>query len=154
MEETTYRRNVAAILINGKGEILIAERIGVPGAWQFPQGGADEGETDEQTLAREIEEELGLDPSKYKIVEKRDGYQYRFPGGKIKKGRFHGQDQAYFLCRFLGTDADIDLDAHKPEFGRFCWIPPERFRRAWLPPFKRDVYAAVLRDFFGVGLRG
>ena len=44
--------NVAAILRNARGRILVCERLGVAGAWQFPQGGIDDGETPEQALAR------------------------------------------------------------------------------------------------------
>ena len=40
-----YRPNVAAIIVNGDGNLLICERSNVPGAWQFPQGGVDDGES-------------------------------------------------------------------------------------------------------------
>ena len=53
-----YRLNVAAILRNGAGKILIGERKDRSGAWQFPQGGVDEGETLAQALVRELREEI------------------------------------------------------------------------------------------------
>src|SRR5438067_8221410 len=55
-----YRLNVAAILQNREGKILVCERADATGAWQFPQGGVDEGETLEAALARELVEEIGL----------------------------------------------------------------------------------------------
>ena len=52
--EFIYRENVAAILRNRRGEILVCERLDHAGAWQFPQGGIDAGETPEQALVREV----------------------------------------------------------------------------------------------------
>lgn len=147
-KEPKYRANVAAILRHRDGRILICERIHVRNAWQFPQGGVDEGESLEQALVRELGEEIGLAPGEFRIVEKRGGYRYRFPSGR-KKG-FEGKEQTYFLCDFLASDDRIDLETHVPEFRKWKWIAPSEFRRAWLPPMKLDVYAQVFRDFFQV----
>ena len=40
-----YRPNVAILLVREDDKILVCERLKVKGAWQFPQGGVDEGET-------------------------------------------------------------------------------------------------------------
>ena len=53
-KEKNYRPNVAAIILSpsypAKCEVLIASRIDVSGAWQFPQGGIDDGETPKEAL--------------------------------------------------------------------------------------------------------
>lgn len=148
-----YRPNVAAILRNAQKQILVAERINVAGAWQFPQGGVDEGETHDQALVRELEEEIGVTPNLIRIVEQRGGYRYSFAKGRLKYGLFGGQEQTYYLCDYLGTDADIRLDATHQEFATFKWIEPAAFRLQWVPRFKRAVYMAVFRDFFGLELQ-
>jgi putative (di)nucleoside polyphosphate hydrolase len=143
----SYQKNVAGILRNRDGKILICERLHIPGAWQFPQGGVDEGETVEQALKRELGEEISLDPGDFRIVEKRDGYRYLFTAGK-KRGH-DGKDQTYFLCDFLADDSKINVKTEHPEFSAWKWIAPSAFRREWLPAMKADVYAAVFEDFFG-----
>lgn len=153
-EEEYYRPNVAALLVNREGRLLIAERIRQRGAWQFPQGGVDEGEDKQAALLREMREEIGVAPSLVEIVMSKPGYRYRFPETMRRYGRNVGQEQTYFLCRFLGVDRDINLRTGKPEFRRFRWIAPHEFQLSWLPPFKREVYRKVMSDFFGVVLEG
>jgi len=151
-DEEYYRPNVAALLVNAEGRLFIAERIRHRNAWQFPQGGVDSGEGDEEALIRELKEEIGVAAGLVEIVMRRGGYRYRFPDEMRRYGRNVGQEQTYFLCRYLGTDRDINLSTGHPEFRRFRWIAPHEFRLEWLPEFKREVYRKVMRDFFGVVL--
>ena len=147
-----YRPNVAAILQREDGNIFIAERISIQGAWQFPQGGVDEGETAEQALFRELAEEIGVPREKLSILSSRTGYRYAFSKGRLKYGIYGGQEQTYYLCRFTGTDADFNLAATHQEFANFRWIKPQEFDLAWTPKFKRNVYRQVMKDFFQVEL--
>ena len=148
MSEPKLKANVAAILRNAEGKILICERLQIRNSWQFPQGGVDDGETVAQALTRELWEEIGIDPEDFRIVEKRSGYRYLFPSGR-KKGH-DGKDQTYFLCDFIGSDSKINVQTEHPEFRAWKWIDPASFKREWLPSMKLDVYAVVFRDFFGV----
>jgi putative (di)nucleoside polyphosphate hydrolase len=147
-----YRPNIAAILQDDRGRILVAERIGISGAWQFPQGGIDPGEKKTEALKREVREELGLAETCYQPLFSRSGYRYEFPRDHGRRGSWTGQEQTYVLCRFLGTDADIDLRQDDPEFVDFRWIFPHEFQLVWLPEFKRGVYRQVFRDFFDIDL--
>jgi putative (di)nucleoside polyphosphate hydrolase len=149
--EALYQANVAAILRNARGRILVCERLEPRGAWQFPQGGVDPGETHEQAIRRELWEEIGVSPSAIRIVDRRGPYRYLFERGREKKG-FHGKEQLYFLVEFAGEEAPIDVDTKHPEFRDFRWIAPEEFRIKWLPSMKREVYRAVFRDFFAIKL--
>ncbi len=148
---STYRLNVAAILRDPRnGKIFIGERIDHPGSWQFPQGGVDKGEDLIAALYREVQEEIGVGRELYELVACRTDYRYKFPKGKLKKGKYCGQNQTYFLCDFHGRDEQINLQAHHPEFSRFCWIEPAEFTLAWVPRFKRLVFSRVFHDFFGI----
>ncbi len=153
-----YRPNVAALLMNADGKLLVCERSKTPGAWQFPQGGIDEGETAEQALLREIEEETGYEPDDFEIMLSRGNYRYDYPEEvreqvKVKRGEsFIGQEQTYFLCALYPGSGVPKLDDR--EFSRYKWIWPEKFELGWLPSFKREVYKAVLKDFFRIDLEG
>ena len=58
--DSAYRPSVGIMLFNRKGLVFVARRIDTPGdAWQMPQGGIDKGESPEQAVLRELEEETG-----------------------------------------------------------------------------------------------
>jgi putative (di)nucleoside polyphosphate hydrolase len=149
-----FRPNVAALIVKPDGALLICERWTVPGAWQFPQGGVDAGETPESALFREVREEVGLEPKHYQVIAQKAGYRYLYPEDvrqkKLKKHGFHGQEQTYYLCHLHSNSTPINVDQKGREFRAYRWIDPEEFDLDWLPSFKRDVYRQVMLDFFQV----
>jgi putative (di)nucleoside polyphosphate hydrolase len=151
-----FRPNVAALIVDADGKLLVCERSNVPGAWQFPQGGVDEGESPSAALVREVREEVGLPKSAYRIVGFRDGYRYLYPEDvrrrKLRKHGFHGQEQTYFLCRLEPGAPPINVDQKPREFGDYRWINPADFDLQWVPEFKRDVYRQVMQEFFALQL--
>lgn len=143
-------------MVKPEGQLLVCERWTIPGAWQFPQGGVDHGESEEQALFREVREEIGLSPHHYRIIARRDGYRYLYPeevrSKKMRKHGCHGQEQTYFHCILESDAPEVDVNQRPREFVAHRWILPEEFDLEWLPPFKRDVYRQVMRDFFNVEL--
>lgn len=147
-----FRPNVAALILNPAGDLLVCERSTIPGAWQFPQGGIDPGESPAQALAREVREEVGLPPDSYQVLATRGGFRYLYPEEvrrrKLRKHGFHGQEQTYFLCQLLPDAPPINVDQKPREFSAYQWIQPADFNLLWVPDFKRDVYRQVMREFF------
>ena len=147
-----YRPAVAAILQDRSGRILICERADTPGAWQFPQGGIEAGEAPLAALKREVLEEISLPRNTYSIGCVRGPYRYQFPAGVTKKG-FRGQAHHYFRLRLRVAKGMVNVAGANAEFRSTCWIRPDEFNLAWLPPMKRRTYRRVLQDFFGVTVK-
>jgi len=145
--EKPYRPCVVGIFVQGE-TVLVAQRSGLKGgAWQFPQGGVEEGETHEQALYREIKEELGCNEFEV-VAEYPQLLAYDFPAdmpAKIAK-TYRGQIQKWFICRYLsGKGPDLSLATDK-EFSAFKWVPaPEALQDAIY--WKKQVYTEVLSYF-------
>ena len=146
-----YRRGVGVMLLNREGKVFVGARIdNSDEAWQMPQGGIDKGEEPWATALRELEEETGIAPH---LVEKISGtperLKYDLPADlqpKLWGGKWKGQDQDWFLCRFRGSDADVNIATAHPEFREWKWIPPEQLPEL-IVPFKRELYRRLLQEF-------
>ena len=68
MKGKNYRKGVGMVIVNREDQFFLGKRIGAD-AWQFPQGGIDEGETPEVALYRELFEETGLEKDKVEIID-------------------------------------------------------------------------------------
>ncbi|WP_375380873.1 RNA pyrophosphohydrolase [uncultured Sphingomonas sp.] len=148
-----YRPCAGILLVNRAGRVFVGQRIDTTQAgWQMPQGGIDPGEEPRTAAIRELGEETGITPDLIELVaEAPEPLTYDLPPeliGKAWKGRYRGQRQWWFLFRFTGADARIDLATPHPEFRAWRWADP-----AELPglavPFKRQLYADVLAAFAG-----
>ena len=153
MSELPYRLCAGFMLFNNEGRVFVGQRIETRahGTWQMPQGGIDPGEDDKAAALRELAEETGIPAEKVEVIARASQpMRYDLPPdlvGKVWKGRFRGQEQHWFLGRFLGTEADIDLGAHDPpEFNAYRWIEPAELPER-IVPFKRAVYQALVDEF-------
>lgn len=142
------RPNVALLIVNPQGAVLLGERADFPGFWQFPQGGIKPGESAPQAALREAREETSLPPRALQIVCSFGPYRYLLPPELQKKG-WSGQEQTYFLMR-LNTPAFHGEPTPREEFRRLLWLPPAEYQLRWAPPFKREVYRCVFDEIFGL----
>ena len=139
------------MLINADRQVWVGARIdNTDDAWQMPQGGIDEGEEPWATALRELEEETGIPPHLVeRLSECPERLRYDLPEelrGRLWGGKWIGQDQDWFLARFLGTDEDVNIATHDPEFREWRWIEPERLPEL-IVPFKRDLYRRIIDHF-------
>lgn len=146
-DSNKYRPNVAAVVVDAAGRILVGERVKWRDSWQFPQGGLDPHESPEEGLWRELFEEISLEPGDYAVEARCGPFRYRFPVGWAKKG-YDGQEQHYFRLRLLAPASKVNVHTAHPEFRAARWIDPAEYRLAWLPEMKHAVYREVFREFF------
>ena len=144
-----YRLNVGIILANAAGRLFWGKRVGHD-AWQFPQGGVDSYETLEETLYRELAEEVGLCSEDVELLGVTRRWLYydlppRFQR-RHQKPLCIGQRQKWFLLRLLSSEDKIRFDANgSPEFDDFRWVD------YWHPPeqvisFKQEIYRSALGE--------
>ena len=145
-----FRANVGIVICNNQGQVFWARRYGQH-SWQFPQGGVDQGETAEQTMYRELNEEVGLKPEDVEIIaSSKHWLRYKLPKRLIRRDSSPvciGQKQKWFLLKLRCPDEDVDLSkTNHPEFDDWRWVS------YWYPvrqvvSFKRDVYRRVMKEF-------
>ena len=149
IDQEGYRPNVGIVILNKHNQVLWAKRV-AEDAWQFPQGGINEGESLEEAMYRELMEEVGLGPDHVKILGKtKDWLRYEVPKQWVRRdgtSRYKGQKQIWFLLKFVGNDSDVLLtNSDKPEFDSWRW---DDF---WSPlkqviDFKREVHEKALNE--------
>ncbi len=144
-----YRPCVGIVLLNSRGEVFVGRRLDTRyDAWQMPQGGIDAGEEPRQAALRELAEEIGTNEVEI-IAETEDWLDYDLPGelmGEVWGGAYRGQTQKWFVARFKGEDADIDIDTALPEFREWKWAPFDELP-ANIVPFKRRIYETLVERF-------
>ena len=150
-DEKGYRRGVGVMLLNRAGKVFVGARIdNTDEAWQMPQGGIDAGEEPWATALRELEEETGIAPELVeRIATCPERMKYDLPPElrcKLWGGKWRGQNQDWYLARFLGTDADVNIRTEHPEFREWKWVEPRQLPDL-IVPFKRELYRRLLREF-------
>jgi putative (di)nucleoside polyphosphate hydrolase len=149
-----YRPCVGVMLANREGLVFVGRRIdqrpNEGDAWQMPQGGVDAGEEAAAAAVRELGEETGIGPDLFDIIARSaEEHAYDLPDeliGKLWGGRYRGQVQRWFLARFKGSDDDINLETHHPEFNAWQWVASDQLVDL-IVPFKRALYRKVVEEF-------
>jgi 8-oxo-dGTP diphosphatase len=106
-------RTVAGVVKNNKGEILCTLRDKgkydyVSFKWEFPGGKIEDGETNEETLTRELHEELDIDVKIEKFIYQ---VEHDYPD-------FH-LSMTLYECRLLTEE--IKMNVHK----EIKWMTPK-----------------------------
>ena len=92
----------------------------------------------------ENEEETSI--KNIKLIKELDGLiEYELPPhllGLIWKGKYRGQEQKWFVVRFVGKDNEINIKTKNPEFYEWKWIDLENITDL-VVDFKLHVYEDV-----------
>ncbi len=112
----------ACALVDQDGRILLAQRPegkSLAGLWEFPGGKVEQGETPEETLVRELEEELGIEtkvPCLAPLTFASHTYE-----------TFHLLMPLYVCRRYEGIPRGMEGQAIK-------WVKPQALRHYPMPP--------------------
>ena len=140
-----FRNGVGIVVLNKNNKVFVAKRIdNQKNFWQMPQGGVDKNESYLSAAYRELEEETSI--KNVNLIKELDGLiSYDLPKsllGIIWKGKYRGQEQKWFLMRFLGQDSEINIKTKHPEFCEWKWIDLENITDL-VVDFKLHVYEDV-----------
>jgi 8-oxo-dGTP diphosphatase len=120
---------VAGVLTDVRGRILLARRTAgrdLAGAWEFPGGKVEQGETAFQALDRELHEELGI---RVLAAEPFISVPQAYPSKRIVL-------DVHTVTAFEGTPRGRERQA-------LAWAPPEKLSSYPMPPADRPVVAAI-----------
>jgi len=139
------RSGVGIVVLNKDNKVFVAKRIdNQKNFWQMPQGGVEKDENYLAAAYRELEEETSI--KNVELIKELDGLvSYLLPKnllGVIWKGKYRGQQQKWFVMRFLGKDEEINIKTKNPEFCEWKWADLENITDLVID-FKLHVYENV-----------
>ena len=124
----------AAALVDVDGRVLLCRRPegkSLAGLWEFPGGKVEAGETPEQCLIRELNEELGIEVKQACLAP--------FVFASHTYEGFHLLMPLYLLRRWAGM-------VQRREHSALAWVKPADFGDYPMPPADEPL-CAYLRDW-------
>ena len=123
---------VAAGVVFRKGELLIAQRLAeshLAGLWEFPGGKREPGETFEQCLTRELLEELGIEVSIKRLLER---VTHAYPEKTVQLN--------FYLCVWRAVEPRALGCAD------FRWVRAEQLSQYAFPPADQQFLKRLSED--------
>jgi len=150
-EKLEYRQGTVAFILNKDQKILLVQKnIFKRNEWDGPGGGVDEGERADETILRELKEELGSD--KFEIVKCSQIIdKYEWPREIIEKrlldhGKtYRGQIRKQYLVKYFGGDGEIIIQ--ESEIRKYEWVKIKDLQKYLVFPGYFEKVKKVLEEF-------
>jgi putative (di)nucleoside polyphosphate hydrolase len=147
-----YRKNVLAFIFRNKESILIIHKTYYDGhtgrCWAFPQGGVDDGETEEEALLREVKEEVGLH-KQIKIVGM-SLFKHRYKFSQFHRNvygyKYAGQYQRAYYIKLVGEEKVHLEDDGGVHIDSYRFVTQEELLKLIKPP-RRENALKLLNEF-------
>ncbi|QCO68808.1 Nudix family hydrolase [Luteimonas yindakuii] len=120
---------MAGVITDARGRVLLTRRTegrDLAGLWEFPGGKREPGETREQALARELDEELGI---RVEIGAPLITVPQRYPHKRLRL-------DVRMIDGWRGAPKGHEGQA-------MAWVPQDKLERYMMPPADRPVVAAL-----------
>src|SRR6188472_3111406 len=124
---------VAAGIVIERGKVLLSRRkqgTHLEGLWEFPGGKVESGEDPRSALARELEEELGIDTIVGEIVD-------------VTFHRYEDADKAVLLLFFEAARTVTSKEPSAVDVAEVAWFESKSLEPAKFPPADVAVLAKV-----------
>lgn len=120
-----YRAGVGALILDSDNNVLLIQNHSFgPDEWDFVKGGMHLGESEEDTLRREINEEVG-ENFEYEIIERSSwNVIYEWPKERQEEIGMRGQARISYWVRQTGGEVNIDEE----EIRAFTWVPANELK--------------------------
>jgi nucleoside triphosphatase len=138
LTQTYPEATVGALVVNGKGEVLIVRSHKWGDKFTVPGGHIELGERAEDAIRREVKEETGLDaePVELLIVQ-----QAIYPEDFYRRDHYIFMD---YVCRTIKPGQPVRLDG--VELQHYRWVRPEEALKLDLEHFTRNFVVKYLEE--------
>ncbi|MEI8363989.1 MAG: NUDIX hydrolase [archaeon] len=130
-----YRKGVSVFILNNKKEFILVSATGKSNYWKIPAGGVENNETEEDTIQREVKEELGIEMkslSKSKYIDKFD-WPNEIRQQKFKETRiyYEGQERSVFFAKIKQNQK---FKLQKKEICDYKWVNKDNYQQYIIIP--------------------
>ncbi len=140
-----YRKNVVGFIFNNKNQVLLVNKAGESDYWGLPQGGVDNGESNNNAILREVKEETNI--SSVDILGKFENiYKYKWTRNCANTG-YKGQKQTLYILKFNGEDSEIKLSPW--ELKDWKWVEIDKLISE-SNEIRKEAYEIFLEKFYSV----
>lgn len=146
-----YRKGVSALIINSKNDFLLVNLVSFEEKYfAIPGGGAEEDESLEDSVYREIKEELNIDSSSLELIGvSTESLKTTFKTPKTSKQgiTYIGSERFFFAFKFINSDDEIQPT--EDEVRIYKWVPFENLDQFLLFDNQLEDTVNKIKELFG-----
>jgi len=144
MESIPYRRGVQAYIINDKNELLLICAAGDAKFWKIPAGGIEGSESPEETLHREMKEELDIEVDVIMRCSFKNKFDWPEEFVRSKGSKFRGQEQDIFI---VNIKKEQDIVPNNREVQEYRWVAFDKINDVLKLENQQESARRVLKEY-------